>query len=320
VIAISGSIELNIYCDEIKEETIKHTFEDNEKWIYIGILIVPVDKEEKLIRTLLNRRCGNPEDREWGKCETKCSHHEKNDKEVHYTELRSKDKYFIAERWLDFFMTDYELTWFYILGINLTNLNYEFFGTVGGSERFLRIYNRFFRMAIQKSVKSYFSGYSTIIINNLVHDKSDLEHTELFPWHCIYRLQNEDEKIRFNKDSIEFLDSDHRKSLDDRSNLIQYIDLLMGVIVNCFHYSASDKNKISLSLKVLPLVERLIDKPGNINSRYRYVNRLCIDFFPRYKLNTVDEFERNFQRMNSFYKKREIRINRLHQYALPIFE
>jgi len=315
-----GNIELNIYCDEIKEETIKYMHVDNEKWIYIGILIVPVDKEEQLIRSLLNKRCGNPEAREWGKCERECSFHEKNDKEVHYKKLGTKDRYFIAERWLDFFMEDRELTWFFILGINLTNLNYDFFGNASGSERFLRIYNRFFRMAIQKSVKSYFSSYDTITINNLVHDISDLQHTELFPWHSIYRLQSEDEKICFTKDSIEFLDSDHRKSFDKRSNLIQYIDLLMGVIANCFHYSTSDENKTNLSLKFLPIVERLIYQPGNINSRYRYVNRLCIDFFPKFKLDTVDEFERKFQRINSFFKEREIRIKRLTQPPLPIFE
>jgi hypothetical protein len=86
-----GNIELNIYCDEIKEETIKYMHVDNEKWIYIGILIVPVDKEEQLIRSLLNKRCGNPEAREWGKCERECSFHEKNDKEVHYKKLGTKD-------------------------------------------------------------------------------------------------------------------------------------------------------------------------------------------------------------------------------------
>lgn len=317
VMTISETIKVNIYCDEVKETTIEHSYCENEKWIYMGLLIVPVHIEGILIQTLLNKRCGHPSgNKTWNECANKCQYHEKNNKEVHYQNLNSKDKFFIAKRWLDFFMDDREFTYYYLLGINLMNLDYSYFGNASGSKRFSRIYNRFFRTAIQKSVKSCFSNYSRIIINNVVHDNSDLQFTELFPWHSIYRLEREDEKIYFNNNDIEFLDSDHNVSLDKRSNLIQYSDLLLGLFFNCLHLSTSNEDKNDLSLMVLPLVRRLMFDPGNVNSRYEYVNRLAIDFFPRYRFKDMDEFERDIYRLDSFYKKRELRVERLKQPTL----
>ena len=107
-----GQIDLNLYCDEIKEVEIYDDIFGNEKWAYIGVLIVPDLKQQELLLNLLNKRCGNPnKPKKWGSCEPLCQYHEKNDKEVHYTSLTSKDVYFIAERWLDFLLGDNSLTY-----------------------------------------------------------------------------------------------------------------------------------------------------------------------------------------------------------------
>ncbi|MFW6129678.1 MAG: hypothetical protein ACOC56_00750 [Atribacterota bacterium] len=98
-----SAIKLNLYCDEIKKSTIEDRFIGREEWIYIGVLIVPIIYEKSLLANLLNRRCGDPKKTKiWGECDPQCEYHTKNNKSVHYTELDSYDKYYIAKRWLQF--------------------------------------------------------------------------------------------------------------------------------------------------------------------------------------------------------------------------
>lgn len=312
---MSSKIRINLYCDEIEEVNIHDPITGDEKWIYIGVLIVPVSLQEKLILTLLNRRCGNRSKlkKAWGDCENQCEYHEKNNKEVHYHGCDSHDIFFIAERWLEFLMQDRKLTYFYILGIDLGTLDLSYFGDVGGYKAFERIYNRFFRTAILKSVKSYFHKYERIEIYQIIHDVSQLGNSEFFPWHAIYRIGREDEKIQFLSQEIEFLTSDHRKAADSRSHLIQYIDIIMGSIFNALHWSSKNKNKEKISLSVDPLLYRLMYSPGNVNSRYQYVGRQSIDFFPKKTFECLFDIDKKSFWENSFYKKRELRIRRAKQ-------
>lgn len=310
-------IDLNLYCDEIKEVNIRDPFFGMEKWAYIGVLIVPVSTEAELISWLLDKRCGNPtEPKKWASCSPSCQYHAKNDKEVHYNLLYSMDEFFIASRWLDFMLSDTSLTYFYILGIDLARLDYSCFGEAKPSERFQRIYNRFFRTAILKPVKSYFYPYERIVIRSIVHDPTEMAYGDYFPWHAIYRIGLDDEKIAFGCDEIEFLDSDHHKTEDNRSHLIQYIDLILGTIYNALHWASRDQNKTKIALKIRPLLERLMHAPSNVRSSFRYVGRKSIDFFPKYSFPSLAEWENDMRYKGSFYKVRELRVNRYHQPTL----
>ena len=308
---MSDIVEINLYCDEIKEVIIQDSVFGNEKWAYIGVLIVPILNQDALISNLLNKRCGNKSAiKQWGGCQKVCLYHEKNDKEVHYQKCDSADIYYIADRWFDFLLQDRKLTYFYVLGIDLSNLDYSFFGKASGKQIFSRIYNRFFRTAILKSVKSYFHRYDKIVVRNIVHDKTPLKYHELFPWHSIYRISRDDEKIEFHSRQIEFLESDHRLSGDERSHLIQYTDVILGSFYNGLHLASREEHKISISQKVVPLLSRLMNAPNNINSRYKYVGRQSIDFFPRSQTSLL-ELAGNINVRGGFYKSREIRINRI---------
>ena len=307
-----NAIQLSVYCDEIKESVLTNPYGDNEKWVYLGFLLVPIKQKNQLLRALLDARCGNSHPREWGKCTELCDHHRKNDREVHYQELRRADVFHIAKRWMRFFLTDKRLTYFYILGINLTRLQYDFFGKARGAERFYRIYNRFFRTALQKSAKSYFSDYTNILIDHIFHDTGDIAGYEAFPWHTIYRL-SEDDKIRFRCKEIEFIDSNHHVSGSEESHFIQYVDLLLGLTYNCLHANATSTNTKKLSLLMSEITRRLLEAPGNINSSYKYVNRLCIDFFPKHSIGTEDDLVTQALRLDSFYKDRTLRIRHTEQ-------
>ncbi|MFW6130485.1 MAG: hypothetical protein ACOC56_04800 [Atribacterota bacterium] len=69
--------------------------------------MIPIIYEESLLANLLNRRCGNPKKTKiWGECDPQCGYHSKNNKNIHYTELDSHDKYYIAKRWIKFLLEE----------------------------------------------------------------------------------------------------------------------------------------------------------------------------------------------------------------------
>lgn len=81
----------------------------------------------------------------------------------------------------------------------------------------------------------------------------------------------------------------------------------------------TNRDKEALAEKCLPLIERLIEKPNNKNSRYKYVGRQKIDFFPKHDMKYTDKNSLEFQyrRLDSFYTKRVLRLKNKHQLSLP---
>jgi len=303
-----SSITLKLFCDE----------SGSNDWLYIGVLIVPEKTEGLIFQDLLNKRCGNPKgNKEWDKCSLECERHSHNNTEVHYVEVeKSRDKYFVAERWLDYLLCDIDNVYFYILGIDKKKLDISQFGD---KDKSTNIYNRFFRTAILKSVKSYFHKYKSVIITSIYHDNStSLETNAYFPWHSIFSIGNRDEKVSFKCNSVEFIDSDHRTSNNNYSHFIQLIDLLLGCVNNCLDHTSTNKDKEALAEKCLPLIERLVEKPNNRNSRYKYVGRQKIDFFPKHDLKNVDKnsLEFHYKRMDSFYTKRVLQLKNKNQLSL----
>lgn len=302
------SVKLKLFCDE----------GGSKDWLYIGILIVPETIETILLQDLLNKRCGNPKgNKVWGGCSPECNRHKHNNTEVHYVEVeKSKDKYFVAVRWLDYLLDDTDKIYFYILGLDLEKLDRTHFGK---KHQTTNIYNRFFRTAILKSVKSYFHKYKSISIANIYHDaNTSLEANAYFPWHSIFFIENKDDKVSFSCNAVEFIDSDHKKSKNKYSHFVQFIDMLLGCANNCLDHASTNADKEALAEKCLPLIERLIEKPNNKNSSYKYVGRQKIEFFPKHNLQSLDEnsLEYQYKKMDSFYTERHLKIKNKNQTAL----
>ena len=303
-----SSIKLKLFCDE----------GGSKGWLYIGLLIVPEKIETLLLEELLNKRCGNPDGNKiWGWCNPKCSRHKNNNTNVHYVEIeKSKDKYFVAERWIKYLLSDRERIYFYVLGLDLKKLDKSQFGNRRQQNN---IYNRFFRTAILKSVKSYFHEYKSIAIEKIFHDNSrSLETDFYFPWHSIFYIDNKNDKVTFKSKKIRFIDSDHRKSKNLYSNFIQLIDLLLGCINNCLDHTSKNTDKEALAEKSLPLIERLIKKPNNKHSQYKYFGRKKIEFFPKHDLSNLDEnsLEYRYKKMDYFYHKRTLLLKNKYQLSL----
>ncbi|MGB9794782.1 hypothetical protein [Thermodesulfovibrio sp. 3462-1] len=75
------------------------------------------------------------------------------------------------------------------------------------------------------------------------------------------------------------------------------VSLLHGI-----NESKNSQHKRELLDLFLPLFQRMIKQPENINSRYKHSERVMIRFFPREKTKPNDVK----RLMNQFYTKREI--------------
>ena len=294
-------VRLRLYCDECA----------SGNWLYIAILLVPVEDEQLLLQNLLNARCGNPNIiTNWAQCHPLCKYHQRNDTHLHWSDLRNsqKDKSDLARRWVRYFFEDITLTRAYIIGIDLAKLDQKYFGNERTEDN---IYNRFFRTALLKATKYFFAQYRTIHISEIFHDRCTAKETHFyFNWQPIFRVNEQDDKVAIDKPTITFLCSDHRESGQYHSHFLQYIDLIVNVFRQGIDAQSKDPLKIELSRIAMPLLERLLKKPDNINSRYCYVRRLKMEFFPKHDIKKLipDSLEYELKKSDCFYTLRPINI------------
>lgn len=285
----SKSVKVNIYADEIqpvKDEITK------EKWFYIGIIVEDLDYQ--LLDDIISvRHCNN--------FDKNSPYYAKNDRTIHWSEITDIDTKNIAKRWIDYILNPENKNKFYayVLGINVSKLNREEFDT---TNEFNSQYNRFFRSAILYGLKCFF-GNREIIVKNIFHEEGQQQNHHYFPWHCIYKIQEQEENISFELDNLIFLPKDHRK--DKRSNIIQLCDLLLGLCKTTLHgieESKASRYKKELLDKFFPLLTRMVRDPYNKNSQYAHYNRIMIRFFPKEKTDPEDL--KRF--VNQFYTHRRL--------------
>jgi len=284
-------IHVNIYADEVQGRPCPYT---GNLWNYIGIIVE--DLAHPLLDDIIHERF-------MGNFDETSKYYAKNNKVVHWCEIRSADTKNICKRWFEYILNpdkSGKTFYSYILGLNDSYLIKEKFDT---EDEFNSKYNRFFRSAVLYGLKTFF-GDRQVIIENIYHEQGQQQNSTLFPWHVIYKLGKE-ANISFNCDEITFLPKDHKE--DIRSNLIQLCDVVLGASTSIIH--GIEKSKVSkyreeLADLYLPLLTRLIDKPNNKNSRYQYYKRIMIRFFPKEKSTLGDEKRLNnqfFSRRNLYY-------------------
>ncbi len=265
---------------------------DNSIWTYIGLLFVPSKMKIKLLEFLSNLRC--VEHNKWShdktKCPQNCNYHEKNFTEIHYQVLhRSNARYRIAKKWIEFIINKgirNGYLSFNILGLNISKMNLNLFGDKKG--RHYTIYNRFFRSILKGSISYFYNKYEKVIISKIYHDKGGQQYHQYFPWHAIYKLGQNINKLEISPDNIEFIDSDHRKSKLDESHLIQLIDLILGATVINFHVQTQNIQQRKIGLIFKPALEIIIDRKqkssgwyGKYYSRSKFTRKCAVSFFPK---------------------------------------
>lgn len=315
--------EIEIFADEI----ICPIDFNNEKRNILGIccLFVPVNMKKDFVNNLLKRRCLNPQNHRWNYDFNICLNnstcnklwHEINNCEIHNKNIRcsaSDPLKKISKRWIKYLIEKNKASKairFNILFIELDNMDISQFGTLKVHEN---MYNKFFRTTLNYGLKSFFNN-SKIDVVNVFQDKGSMEKHSYFPSLNLHKLGNEIQRVaKFKNKEIIFVDSDHKvyawrkNELYNESNIIQFVDLILGSISQCLFYLSDDSLKKEYASMIYPLVKRLVDKPRNSNSSWNYLNRQNISFFPKSKGedfktkcldlngNLIDNFIREFHR------------------------
>ncbi|MCD6227188.1 hypothetical protein J7J90_01720 [Candidatus Micrarchaeota archaeon] len=294
------AVEIEIFGDEI----ICPIDFNNKIRNILGIccLFLPLKLKDNFAKNLLDRRCLNPNYKKWHPYFENCpkkhickeSWHNSNNCEIHNQDIRSSrasnSLKTISKDWIKFFIEQNKINQtikFNMLFIELDKMDISKFGT---SKIHENIYNRFFRTTIHYGVKSFFNN-SKILVKNVYHDKGSMEKHKYFPYLNLHKLSDEIQRqIQFENKEIIFVDSDHKKyssskdiNLYKASNIIQFVDLLLGLTSQCLFYLSDDPLKKEHASLIYPLVDRLIKKPRNYNSSWYYVNKQNISFFPKSK-------------------------------------
>lgn len=282
-------VRINIYADEIQGKECPYT---RNEWNYIGIIIEKTDTS--FLDDIIHERFR-------GNYDENSPYYEKNNKTVHWCDIRIADTKNISKRWIQYIMDPSKSggkLYSYVLGINNSHIIKEEFDH---SDEFNSIYNRFFRSAILYAIKTFFPN-QRVIIENVFHEEGQQQNHEYFPWHSIYKLSKEN-NIDFECDRIIFLSKDHK--INNRSNLIQLCDCILGVSTCLIHGIEDSKASVyreELLDLYYPLLNKMMNEPRNPNSSYGHHKRLLIRFFPKEKTILGDLGRLT----NQFYSKREL--------------
>ena len=177
---------VHLYADEIRP----YTNGLSEKWMYIGILAIPNEQW--------------PQASDWLQKDRQAVGYKS---EVHFVDLRNysyanvyNEKTLLAKRWVKRVLWDADKVFhFYLLGLNLSNLQLKAFGNRSEQDR--NIYNRFFRASVSYVLKSFF-GSADVQVTSIFHDVSDLRNDALFNWHAIWRLSRDEAGLTFRTNRI----------------------------------------------------------------------------------------------------------------------
>ncbi len=282
-------IRINIYADEIQGKTCPYT---RQEWDYIGLIIEKIENSffDDIVR-----------ERYMGNFDQSSPYFEKNNKTIHWCDIRIADTKNVCKRWFDYLMNPSMSggkLYSYILGINNSHIVKEEFDQY---HEFNSIYNRFFRSAVLYAIKTYFPNQK-VIVENVFHEEGQQQDHEFFPWHSIYMLSKKD-NIEFTNDRIQFLPKDHK--IDVRSNVIQLCDCILGVST-CLIHGVEDSNSSKYRDELLelyyPLLDKMMSEPRNPNSRYDHHRRLLIRFFPKER-TVIGDIARL---TNQFYSERQL--------------
>lgn len=298
----SKEVAVRLYADEVKPA-------GGHPWLYIGMLAVPEELHAYALDALERARSDAGYDGE-----------------LHFTHLSQRPKIELAKAWVQLVLYDTRKCFhFHIFGIDLSKLRKEAFG-YSGREQDRRIYNRFFRSTTAYVLKGFFLSdprVRSVRVTGIFHDRSEMEQDDLFDWHLVWRLEQDEPEIVFESDRVHFIDSDHRKeqAFPSESHFIQLIDILLGATRECLDYTSKKRGHVEVARVVLPLLERLTDpkRVSNPNSRYRYHHRCSVSFFPSIRL-PLDELRTIKRARSRIYIERSLRIIQDHpgQQSLPL--
>lgn len=207
---------------------------------------------------------------------------------------QSGQKLELAKLWLSEILKDRDKKiYFKILGLDSQLFDENLFGegSIKKGSNYANLYNRFFRTNVL-SIKYFFNEYEEILVDRIFHDtEGNLENHALFSWHCIWKIDDEDKKIKNKYDQVVFVNSNHaeEKQHPKVSQIIQLSDILVGAVSHCLDFEKpKHKGRNEIGELIYPLLKRILTKPKNVNSSFNYYRKYDVSFFPK---SVPKEFE-----------------------------
>jgi hypothetical protein len=279
-------------------------------WLYHGFVFCEISEfsqlKDKLIRAKNDCRCSI-------------------DKRIHFSELTSKStsstRTKTALKWMRIFVNElYNNCWFYLFGVNLPNIDYEFFGpSTDGQDRDFRIYNRFFEIGLFSACRFFFdSETKNVDVVKIFSEKRDLERHNPFLTHTPDKVNKRESNIKIRSQKVIQVASrlSREKQYPECVHIINFVDVLTGSFSQVIDYTSRQDGCIEVAEKTYPICRRLMENPYNKNSRF--YKRLAISFFPKYPVSKWDIDRYGIiPPQDQFYWKRVIR---LYQPCMPGFE
>ena len=279
-------------------------------WLYHGFVLCDASKLPSLRTELLNAKM-------MANCEL--------NKRIHFSGLRSSShgssKTKTAVNWAELFVEKlYQDMWFYFFGINLRNIDYQFFGTSSnGRDRHFRIYNRFFEIGLFSACRFFFDpAVEDVEILKVFSEKRVLGGANPFLTLAPYKINRRETNVVVKSKQIIQVDGNPSKERDNPEccDILNLVDVLIGAFSQVFDYTSKSRACTEVAEKLISICQRLSETPYNKNSRY--YKRYAMSFFPRNRqsVSMIKDYGVRPPE-DQFYPSRTIR---LYQYCIPGFE
>lgn len=268
------------------------------KWLYHGFILCEVKKCSTLINDLIDK-----------KTEAGCPVGDR----IHFVELTSRSagssSTKTAVKWAKLFRdVCYRNMWFYLLGVDLSNINYDAFGLKSnGRDRHYRIYNKFFEIGLFTACRWFFDPTTVDIeIEGIFSEERSLERRNPFAFYAPYRINQRESNIKIKTKHITKISStpSKEKRYPDYVHNLNLVDVLVGSFSEVFDYSSTQDGCVEVAEQLYIVCDRLSANP--FNSRSRYYKRYAMSFFPRRRLNSSEIIQSKTSQLgNHFYNKRQ---------------
>ena len=240
------------------------------------------------------------------------NNHGREKREIHFNELKQHSqspngaKTKIAIDWLDsskIFLEKNKIL-FYCFGVNKNNLK-NFWTNQNDYKK--NVYLRFFEIGLKSAIRWFnLNKITHAFLDGGRHDKDRQKRISWLNFDFLnLKLSHE-----IKAENTKVLSSDENESRFEFSNLLQLVDVLLGVTRASFiELSISQKGQKECVEDFTEIIERFNNKDKAYNNRSRYYKKFCIGFFPTRNILTKEEFLNNslenFLKRGSFYCDRE---------------
>jgi len=215
-----------------------------EKWLYHGFILCEVQKCSMLVCDLVDK-----------KNEAECPVGDR----IRFVKLTSKSagspSTKTVVKWAELFRDKcYMNMWFYLLGINLANINYDAFGPKSnGQDRIFRIYNRFFEMGLYSACRWFFNPDTMDVeIENMFSEDRSLEKDNPFTFYAPYKINKKESNIKVKNKHITQISSTPSKERNypDYVHVLNLVDILVGSFSEVFDYSSTQDGCVEVAEKL----------------------------------------------------------------------